>query len=237
MLEKFWLKSRRMSAHQRSSGARVQNLAAVLAGKPSFWLVFIAAMFTWPIARSLQAGRALARSDEVGNSPVFGRVRPFTLDDPTSGRFGSAELHGRLWLASFAATDCAPMCDRIERSMARLEEVRHRTRNLGDAFRIVTFPVDPERTTAAQMRALSGAHRASRGPWRFVFGPPDRLRDILGDFRIFEGRPEARAALVDPELQIRGYYDLADEAALASLLHDISRLLTREANAAQASEP
>lgn len=206
---------------QRVSGARVQVLAASLAGKPVFWLLFIVGMFCVPILRSIGAERGLPR-----HRPVLGTVRDFTLGDQNGGELGMAELRGRLWVANFTSIECAPWCAQSERMMTKMDEVRHRTRNLGDAIRLVTFTVDPERDTAERMRELSASYRAGHGSWRFVSGPPSRVRDVLRDFRVTEGTPQTRFALVDGNMLIRGYYDLADEAALGLLLRDVGLLLS-----------
>jgi protein SCO1/2 len=212
-----------MLVSQRALGARFQGLASTLAGKPIVWLVFIVTMFAWPILRSIHAERGLSR-----DRPVLGRVRDFTLRDQNSGELGAVELRGRIWVASFTATDCEPTCVQSQRMMTRMAEIRHRTRNLGDAVRLVTFTVDPDRDTAARMFDLSARYRASRGTWRFISGSPARVRDVLRDFQITEGVPQTRVALIDGTLHIRGYYDLADEAALPVLLRDIGVLLSLE---------
>jgi len=209
-----------MLVSRRATIARCQVLVAALAGKPIFWLLFIVTVFTWPILRSIRAEHDLARS-----RPVLGRVRDFTLRDQNDGELGVAELRGRIWVASFTATECEPTCAQAQRALTHMAEVRHRTRNLGDAIRLVTFTIDPDRDTAEQMGELSASYRASRGNWRFVSGPPARVRDILRDFQVADGMTQSRGALIDGDMLIRGYYDLADEAAVDLLLRDVSRLL------------
>jgi len=210
-----------MVVFQRALGARFQGLAAALAGKPAFWLVFIVTMFTWPIWRSIRSERDLP----ARHRPVLGLVRDFTLRDQNGGELGAEELRGRLWVASFTAVDCQPACIEAERVMTTMAELRHRTRNLGDALRLVTFTVAPDRDTAERMSALSVNHRASHG-WRFVSGPPDRVRGVLRDFQVAEDIPQPRVALVDGDMRIRGYYDLDTDGALDALLRDLSLLLT-----------
>ena len=207
-----------MLVSQRAS--RIQVLVSFLAGKPIVWLVFIAAMFSWPIVRSMRAQRDLPRS-----RPALGLVRDFALRDQHGGELGPAELRGRIWVANFTAIECKPVCVQSQQMLTKMDELRRRTRNLGDAIRLVTFPVDPERDTAERMLALSATYRASRGTWRFASGPPARVRDILYDFRVAEGTPQTRFVLVDGNMLVRGYYDLADEAALALLLRDVGLLL------------
>ena len=110
--------------------------------------------------------------------------------------------------------------------MTAMAEVRHRTRNLGDAIRLVTFTVDPDHDTPDHMRQLSATYRARSGVWRFVSGPAGQVRDVLHDFAIAEGTPQTRIVLVDTNMAIRGYYDADDEAAIGLLLRDVSLLLS-----------
>jgi protein SCO1/2 len=210
-----------MLLSRRALAARFQVLASALVGRPMFWLVFIVTMFSWPILRSIHAERALP-----GHRPVLGRVRDFTLRDQNGGELGAAELHGRIWVASFTAIDCAPTCVQCQRVLTKMAEVRHRTRNLGDAIRLVTFTVVPERDTAERMFELSASYRSSRGAWRFVSGPPPLVSDVLRDFQVAAGVPQTRLALVDTNMRIRGYYDVLDEAAVGALLRDVSLLLS-----------
>jgi hypothetical protein len=53
------------------------------------------------------------------------------------------------------------------------------------------------------------------------------VRSLLEDFRVAERTPQTRFVLVDPAMQIRGYYDLADDEAMNLLLRDIGLLLNR----------
>lgn len=211
-----------MSIAQPPASGRLQRLAATVAANPFFWLTFIVVMFTWPILRSIQAERELPRE-----RPILGAVRNFTLRDQNGDAFASSDLHGRIWVASFIAVECEPTCVQSRRVMQAMDEVRRRTRNLGDAIRLVTFAVDPERATAEPLLELSTTYRARRGPWRFVSGLPARVHDILQDFQIVEGMARTRVALVDGNLRIRGYYDLADEAAVGLLLRDVGLLASR----------
>jgi protein SCO1 len=210
-----------MLVSRRAQGARFQALASALVGKPIFWAAFIVTMFTWPILRSIRAERVLPQ-----NRPFLGLVRDFALRDQNGGELGAAQLRGRLWVASFTAIGCEPTCAETRHVMTKMSELRHRTRNLGDALRLVTFTADPEHDTPEAMLELSATYRASRGTWRFVSGPPARVRDVLHDFQVVEGTPQARFALVDGDMRIRGYYDFAADDAVAHLLRDVSLLLS-----------
>jgi cytochrome oxidase Cu insertion factor (SCO1/SenC/PrrC family) len=118
------------------------------------------------------------------------------------------------------------MCAQSQRVLVKMAEVRHRTRSLGDAIRLVTFTVDPGRDTPERMLELSAAHRAKSGVWRFVSGPPPRVREVLRDFHVVENTPQTRFILVDGNMAVRGYYDVDDEAAVRLLLRDVGLLLS-----------
>ncbi len=210
-----------MSGSPRGLGARIQARAAALAGSPLFWILFVAGMLTWPILRSIQAERALPQ-----NRPIIGRVRDFALVDQNGDPFGG-ELRGRVWVVNFTAIQCEPMCAQARRMMVKMSEVQHRTRNLGDAFRLVTLTVDPARDTPERMTEYSRKYRASKRTWRFVSGPAPAVRNVLEDFGVVERAPQTRFVLVDTAMQIRGFYDIADEQAFNLLLRDIGLLINR----------
>jgi protein SCO1 len=218
--ENFGLSSPGMIALPRALGARIQVLAATLVAQPVFWSAVVAAMFSWPIVRSVRAERNLPRS-----RPVLGQVRGFTFRDQNGAEVGVADLRGRLWVASFASIGCAPACGSSEAALAKMDQLRRRTRNLGDAIRILTFTVDGGPGTATSVSAPAATRRVGPGSWRLLAGPPARVHDVLADFRVSAELAPRRIALVDAHMRIRGYYDLADDGALDAILRDISLVL------------
>lgn len=211
-----------MSAFARVPRGRLQRTASTLTNKPIFWLAFIVAMFTWPIWRSMRAARDFPREQR----PVLGQVRDFTLRDSNGGELGAAELRGRVWLASFSAIECEPTCLASQHVLTRMAEVRHRTRHLGDAVRLVTFTVAPDSVPIAQPSAPSERAHSRPGSWRFVSAARAEMRGILRDLQAGDGALPDRVALMDGEMRIRGYYDLAGEAGVDVLLRDVSLLLS-----------
>ena len=73
--------------------------------------------------------------------PVISRVPNFQLTDQYGQPHGSDQLRGRVWVANFVFTRCPTICPELTRQMGK---VQHRARGLGDAFRLVSFSVDPE---------------------------------------------------------------------------------------------
>jgi protein SCO1/2 len=207
----------------RKSARILQDGVARLVGKPWFWILAIAVVFVLPI------GRALARS--IPQPPALKLQLPdFQLVDQRGQPYGSSDLKGRIWVADFVFTSCPTVCPKLSKRMA---QIQHRARNLGDAFHLVTFTVDPENDTPERLAAYASSYHASPARWTFLTGP---LRDleptVVKGFKMAMGKDELPAGsglfaifhgeklvLVDPEGFIRGFYD-ADDDGTTALLRD-----------------
>jgi protein SCO1 len=165
--------------------------------------------------------------------PVLATVPDFTMTDAAGRPFASAsELRGRVWAATFLFTRCPTVCPLLA---ARVKKVQDATTKLGDRFRLVSFSVDPDHDTPTVLAAFARTHGADPARWSFVTGDPapiaaamkiglDRVPDAPPGEAIVHG---THIVLLDGEMQIRGYYDSSDDAALERLLAD-ARLLTDE---------
>jgi protein SCO1/2 len=114
-----------------------------------------------------------------------------------------------------------------------MQVIQHRARNLGQAFHLVTFTVDPENDTPERLAAYAKEYHADPVRWTFLTGElgevettvvkgfklamgKDELPAGSGLFSIFHGE---KLVLVDDAGLIRGYYD-ADDEGVDRLLHD-----------------
>jgi protein SCO1/2 len=164
--------------------------------------------------------------------PLLGQLGDFRMTDQDGQPFGSAELKGRVWVANFIFTRCPTICPLQTEKMG---QVQHRARNLGNAFHIVSFDVDPEYDTPEKLKEYAGKHHVSPRMWSFVTGPYEGLeKTIVRDMKVSMGKDENRnvfhgthVVLVDASMHIRGYYDVAKEAGVDQLMHDIGLLIAR----------
>lgn len=201
-----------------------QSRIAKIAGRPAFWVVIIIAMFTWPIVRSIRAA-----GDLPAELPVLAPAPQFELTDQLDNTFKNEQLLGRAWVASFAYSNCPDHCDAIMKPMF---ELQHRSRGLGDSFMLVTFTVD-ERDTPEQLLELLNHHRASKRRWTVLSGAKDALERVRNGMNIAALGPDSqkvpttRVALIDPDMNIRAYYDLADDEQVDRLLYETGLLLNR----------
>lgn len=200
------------------SGRRIATRSAFW-GHPAFWLALVAVVAGFQIVRAVRARPPSA-------PPVLGQAPEFQATTVRNEPISTATLAGKVWVATFLPTACGLKC--LART-AQLYQVQHRGRNLGDAFAIVTFGVDPRYDDPATLLGFAEAHRASPRLWKFVHdATPETLRafdEIAKRAGIANAVEKARAfLLVDGAGQVRGVYD-ADGPATDSLLRDVGLLV------------
>lgn len=198
-------------------------------GRPAFWVALALLGFVVPIVTRM------SRPPEAP-LPVLGTLPAFSLVDQEAHPFGSAELRGRVWMAGFIFTRCPTICPAIT---AKMGEIQKRARGIDQAFRLVSFSVDPQHDTPAVLAEYAHRHKASPRMWHFLTGSLDAIRGTVVDgLKIAMGEPKGEQdfaslfhgthfVLVDAELRIRGYYDSSDPDVADRVLHDATNLINR----------
>lgn len=211
------------------AAARADRVARATAGRPLFWIVVIAAIAAWPVVWSL-------RTPVPRPPPVLGTLPGFQLTDQEGRPFGSGDLTGRVWVASFIFTRCETVCPRITAQMARIQA---RTRNLEPALHLVSFSVDPEYDTPERLAAYARAHRASPRMWTFLTGPAEAVQETVEKgLRVSMGRERGdpspagishgtHLVLIDGAARIRGYYDPEAPDVIDRVVRDAALLVNR----------
>jgi protein SCO1 len=184
---------------------RFHRALSAAVGRPLTWALLVALVAAWPIAWAL-------RTPLPPRLPILGTLPPFELTAQDGRPFGSKDLAGRVWVASFIFTRCEMGCAAIARQMSRIQQ---RTRNLEPAFHLVSISVDPAFDDPARLAAYAHEHGASPRMWTFLTGPiPD----------VFHG---PRLVLVDGESRIRAYYDPEEAGAVERVVRDAALLVNR----------
>lgn len=194
-----------------------------LVARPAFWLAVVAALSLVPLAQAL--GRSLPEPP-----PKMYTLPGFALTSEKNLPYGSEQLRGKVWVASFVFTSCPSICPDL---MEKMQQVQHRTRNAGAAVQLVTFTVDPENDTPDKLHAYARRFKASPYRWTFLTGDYTVLEDtIVAGFKLAMGKDaetfqlfhSERFVLIDQEGRIRGYYEATD-AGVEKLSGDITLLL------------
>ena len=152
--------------------------------------------------------------------PVLREIPPFELVDAAGQKFGSEELRGHVYVASFFFTRCQSICPTLMTDLARLERRYHE--EALDSIRIVSITVDPEHDTPDVLRVAADRYGADPSRWILLTGAHDAIRKLAVEgFQVGVGEPETSGGLVDvahsgklllidAEGRLRGYYDTGD---------------------------
>jgi protein SCO1 len=159
--------------------------------------------------------------------PVLSTLPEFQLVDSRGQQFGSADLRGQVYVASFFFTRCPSVCPLL---MTRMAQLQTRLRDAGiDDIRLVSITVDPVNDTPAALREAEPRYGVDQTRWKLLTGTPDRVRGLCVDGFHVPGFEQAyrgegdiphttKVVLVDGRGRIRGYYD-TDETGLDEVLH------------------
>lgn len=185
-----------------------------------------------------QAALALALAPGCRRRPELdqlGTLGDFALTDQDGRRFGTAELRGQVWVASFFFTRCPTVCPRLIAALRELQAAASASRV---PLRLVSFSVDPEHDTPAVLKDYALKQKAELSSWSFLTGDAELIqKTAVSGFKLaMEGRADAGAEhfgilhgshlmLVDAALTLRGYYRSEEAEARAQLLEDARSLV------------
>jgi protein SCO1/2 len=150
--------------------------------------------------------------------PVLFPVPRFELVDTAGRPFGSDELRGHVYVASFFFTRCPSICPTLMHELAALQ-ARYRAAGL-DSIRLVSITVDPAHDTPERLRAAQERYGADPARWLLLTGAPEAIRTLaVQGFRVphgevvnrddgaFDIAHTGKLMLVDARGELRGYYD------------------------------
>jgi protein SCO1/2 len=208
---------------------RPMDWLSSLVGKPVFWIVFVVIIATVPMVRTIMIRLPPPL-------PVIATVPDFQLINESGTPFGSKDLRGKVWIADFIFTRCPTACPLITQ---RMQKVQHRVHNMGSAIHLVSFSADPEYDTPARLHEYAEHHRASPRLWSFLTGPVEDVKTaVVNGLKVSQGREgsgddvagifhDNHFVVVDPQMQIRGYYDSSSDEAVERLIRDVGLIANR----------
>lgn len=171
---------------------------------------------------------------EVG---IGHRIGDFSLLNQNGETITLEDIKGKVFVAEYFFTTCGTICPKMTAQMTRVQKKFKGN----DAFKILSFTVNPEYDTVEIMNAYAEKHNAVQGQWHFLTGSKKELYDLARN-SFFVLKPAEAAnlgdagsdfihtnnfVLVDQELRIRGYYDGTDITEVNELMEDIQILLDK----------
>ena len=162
-------------------------------------------------------------------------IQEFSFTDQSGEAYGSKDLKGKIYVAEYFFTTCGTICPKMNAEMQRVQQAFKGN----DSFKILSFTVDPETDSVAQMKLYADGHGADPKQWHFLTGDKKDLYQLAR--RSFFVLKPAEAAnqgdvgsdfihthyfvLVDTKKRIRGYYDGTSPKEVDKLIGDIKKLL------------
>ncbi len=147
--------------------------------------------------------------------PVLRQLPRFELLDASGKPFGTDELRGHVYVASFFFTRCRSICPALMKQMARLQ-ARYREDGL-DGIRLVSITVDPQHDTPERLREAEASYGVDPARWTLLTGAQSRIRELAKDgFQVAVGDGDSDVAhsgkliLVDANGGLRGLYGSDD---------------------------
>jgi protein SCO1/2 len=194
-----------------------------------FWLSFCLFFFAYPIYRSINR--------ELPNElPVLFQVPTFVFEDENGIKFGSENLRGKVYIASFFFASCPSTCPKILESV---QKIQHRVRGVGQSVQILTFTVDPQHDSKQVLFKQARQYDANPYVWKFLRSDTSATEALLVDgFKVpigdrvklsadvYDIVHSEKLVLVDQDGAIRGYYSL-DKDSVNRLMIDVGLLINR----------
>lgn len=163
--------------------------------------------------------------------PAYGRVGDFALTEAAGKPVTLADLHGKVWVASFIFTSCAGSCPIMTHHLAKAQS----DLPVRDDFKLVSVSVDPERDTPAVLAQYAAKNGADRTRWLFLTGDKTQIHRLSREtFKLAVDDTgttvdhSSKFVLVDRNGMIRGYYDGLDVETLKQLERDVERVLAEK---------
>lgn len=218
---------------------REESVVEKLVRSKLFWCMFFLITFSYPIYRSIN--RTLPPE-----LPRLGKVPEFSLTNGFGKPFGSKDLEGRIYMASFFFTSCPTTCPGL---IERMKVAQKRVKGLGQKVAMLSITVDPAYDNPERLFKYARKNKANPYVWHFLTGERKDLRNLLIDgFKVPMGEKEPvegvlgeekvtlmdivhteKLVLVDTEGMIRGYYS-TDKVGMDKLMIDIGLLVNRRYN-------
>jgi len=196
-----------------------------------YFLGFVTGVVTLTLIRPL-----LRRIPEP--PPVLSELPAFTLTGVDGKPFGSADLQGQVYIASFFFTSCRSICPGIMKGVARLQD-GFAQRNI-DGIRLVSISVDPEHDTPEVLAAYGKTLGVDPVRWTLLTGTPDAVKTLVVDgfktplVALVPGGADpidiahtGKLVLVDARGRIRGYYG-SDEMGLDEVYNRAQHVLRQQ---------
>jgi protein SCO1/2 len=162
------------------------------------------------------------------------KVGKFSFQNQDNQTITEKNVKGKIYVAEYFFTTCKSICPIMNQQMQRVQKAIKGNGNV----KILSFTVDPDADTVAQMKRYATSHNYVKGQWHFLTGRKEDLYSLARKSFFVLKPAEAQNlgdagsdfihtnnfVLVDGQGRIRGYYDGTNPKEVKTLIADIKRL-------------
>ena len=163
------------------------------------------------------------------------KIGSFALLNQNGDTITEKFVDGKVYVAEYFFTTCGSICPIMNKQMKRVNTAYFDNPEVA----VLSFTVDPDVDTVAQMKLYADGHDIKGDHWQFLTGDKKELYQLARQSYFVLKPAEAENlgdagsdfihtnnfVLVDRESRIRGYYDGTNPDEVGTLLKDIQKLL------------
>ena len=170
---------------------------------------------------------------------IWHQVANITLTNQLGQTVSLNELRGKIVVVDYFFTHCPSICPFLTRNMKGLQDalkMKDVTKRVDTSFvQFVSFTVDPERDSVAQLKKYADHFGVNPDVWWMLTGPKKNIYDFaLNEVKLGLQDGEGvdsnfihtqKFVVLDKKGIVRGYYDGLDTTSLSKLAEDITLLM------------
>jgi cytochrome oxidase Cu insertion factor (SCO1/SenC/PrrC family) len=158
----------------------------------------------------------LTRGEAIPANAIGPPLKEFELTERSGRPFRSADMRGRVWVATYFFTSCPGQCLRLNANLRVLN-------NMPDLKDVtwVSISCDPDTDTLEALRAYADRFQADPKRWLFCRADLDYIKRVakgMGVYLSLKGHQDF-AIVMDKQGKIRGVFDATSESQ-CHRLHD-----------------
>lgn len=201
-------------------------------------LLFCGAAFVWFSSGNAAVARSGSSTSE--KDPDFvappRELEEFEFTDQLAKPFGSKDLEGKVWMASFFFASCPSICKQQNLEISKI----HNRFKENDDVQIVNITVTPEEDTPRVLLLYAKQFDADHQRWKFLTGQSiDYVKQVGAEFFGLPAADETHTtdvALFDRQGERHGTYKVTDPREQAKLILKVEELLSQTVDVASTDE-
>lgn len=168
------------------------------------------------------------------NAASIKTISPFTFTNQNGDAFGTDQLKGEIWIATFIFTNCETICDPMTAEMAALQDEMQKK---GLPVQFISFSVDPKIDTPETLHTYIKEFTEDTSNWNLLTGYTQNDIEIFAreQFNTMVQKPSASTQiihgsnfyLVGPDGDLRGEYHFVDPTYVDDIITDIEQALKK----------